>query len=154
MFRSSLYPHAMSDPYLATNSFEFDLSRIGDAADIVLNAAGGRKVWLFFGEPGAGKTTLITTLIEKMGGDPRLVNSPTFAIMNRYETKVGPVNHFDLYRTKSKLELLDLGLVEFLESGHYCFIEWPERLEDLKPEQCVEVFLEHRSAEMRMVRVQ
>ena len=143
----------MSDQPAASQPLEFDLLHIDAAVDLVTTVAGNRKVWLFHGEPGAGKTTLITQLVKKMDGDPTLVNSPTFAIMNRYETKAGVVNHFDLYRIKSKLELLDLGMLEFLDSEDYCFIEWPERLEDLKPEHCVEIFLEHWTAEVRRVHV-
>lgn len=124
---------------------EFDLSEIDAIAEKIIDAAAGSKIWLFHGEPGAGKTTLIKSIVAALGGDSTLVTSPTFAIMNRYETKAGSINHFDLYRTKSLSELLDLGLPEFLDSGDHCFIEWPERLESLRPENCFEIFLKHRS---------
>ena len=129
----------------------FSLDQAGEVAMKLLDASAGKKIWLFSGEPGAGKTTLIKSITEKLGGDSSAVNSPTFAILNRYETSSGPVFHFDLYRTKSITELLDIGIIEYLDSGDYCFIEWPERLGSLKPKDCFEIILEHSSNTTRQL---
>ena len=91
------------------------------------------KIILFDGEMGAGKTTLIKEMIQQMGSDDE-TSSPTFSIVNEYETKMGKVFHFDLYRIKSEEEAMDFGVEEYLDSGNYCFIEWPDKIENLVPE--------------------
>ncbi len=91
------------------------------------------KIILFEGEMGTGKTTLIKEIISQMGSKDE-ASSPTFSIVNEYDTKIGKVFHFDLYRIKSEEEALDFGVEEYLYSGGYCFIEWPERIENLIPE--------------------
>ncbi|HLV23632.1 MAG TPA: tRNA (adenosine(37)-N6)-threonylcarbamoyltransferase complex ATPase subunit type 1 TsaE [Moheibacter sp.] len=91
------------------------------------------KIILFEGEMGAGKTTLIKEIIAQMGSQDE-TSSPTFSIVNEYETEMGKVFHFDLYRIKSEMEAYDFGIEEYLGSGNYCFIEWPERIENLIPE--------------------
>lgn len=88
---------------------------------------------LFEGEMGAGKTTLIKEIISAMGSDDE-ASSPTFSIVNEYETEAGKVFHFDFYRIKSEEEALDFGVDEYLYSGNYCFIEWPKRIQNLIPE--------------------
>ena len=90
------------------------------------------KIILFDGEMGAGKTTLIKEMIQQMGSDDE-TSSPTFSIVNEYETKMGKVFHFDLYRIKSEEEAMDFGVDEYLDSGNYCFIEWPDKIENLLP---------------------
>ena len=91
------------------------------------------KIILFEGEMGAGKTTLIKEIIAQMGTDDE-TSSPTFSIVNEYETEMGKVFHFDLYRIKSEMEALDFGIEEYLDSGAYCFIEWPDKLGSLLPD--------------------
>lgn len=91
------------------------------------------KIILFEGEMGAGKTTLIKEIIAQMGSDDE-TSSPTFSIVNEYETEMGKVFHFDLYRIKSEMEALDFGIEEYLDSGAYCFIEWPDKLGSLLPD--------------------
>lgn len=91
------------------------------------------KIILFEGEMGAGKTTLIKEIIAQMGSDDE-TSSPTFSIVNEYETQMGKVFHFDLYRLKSEMEAYDFGIEEYLDSGAYCFIEWPDKIESLIPE--------------------
>src|SRR5690606_18454555 len=92
------------------------------------------KIILFEGEMGAGKTTLIKEIIAQMGSDDE-TSSPTFSIVNEYETKMGKVFHFDLYRIKSEMEAYDFGIEEYLDSNAYCFIEWPDKIENLIPEE-------------------
>lgn len=90
------------------------------------------KVILFDGEMGAGKTTFIKVLVEQMGTKDE-ISSPTFSIVNEYETNSGKVFHFDMYRIKSEEEAMDFGIEEYLYSNHYCFIEWPSKIESLIP---------------------
>ena len=105
----------------------------------LLKACAPRKVFAFDGQMGAGKTTFIKKLCEEMG-TMDVVNSPTFAIVNVYDVEQpyhGEVYHFDCYRLKELREALDLGAEEYLYSGNYCFIEWPEKIEALLPEETV-----------------
>lgn len=89
------------------------------------------RVWLFRGQMGAGKTTLSKELLKQIGIDEN-VQSPTFSLVNEYQTKSGEiVYHFDLYRLKNIQEALAIGIEEYLDSGNYCFIEWPEQAEEL-----------------------
>ncbi|GAB3948498.1 tRNA (adenosine(37)-N6)-threonylcarbamoyltransferase complex ATPase subunit type 1 TsaE [Spirosoma harenae] len=97
--------------------------------------ADGRKlsVWLFEGEMGVGKTTLIKELCRALGVIST-VQSPTFSIVNEYTTHEGhSVYHFDCYRLRNEAEALDIGIEEYFDSGNYCFIEWPERITSLWP---------------------
>ena len=96
------------------------------------------RVFAFYGEMGAGKTTFIRSICEVLGVED-IVNSPTFSIVNEYSTGASPVYHFDFYRIKSAQEAWDMGHEEYFYSGGYCLIEWPEKIEGLLPEDCVEV---------------
>ena len=85
-----------------------------------------KKVILFNGDLGAGKTTLIKSLCKEIGSKD-LISSPTFSLINHYKTKEDQnIFHFDFYRIKSPVEAMDIGFEEYLESGDYCLIEWPE----------------------------
>ena len=102
------------------------------------------RVFAFDGQMGAGKTTFIKKLCEEMG-TLDVVNSPTFAIVNVYDVErpyKGEVYHFDCYRLKDIREAIDFGAEEYLYSGNYCFIEWPEMIEALLPEDTVWVKIE------------
>ena len=97
------------------------------------------RVFAFDGPMGAGKTTFIKKLVEEMGSMD-IVNSPTFAIVNVYDVEQpyrGEVYHFDCYRLKDIREAMDFGAEEYLYSGNYCFIEWPERIEALLPDDTI-----------------
>lgn len=101
-----------------------------------------KKVYALRGQMGAGKTTFTKQLCEEMGTED-VVNSPTFAIVNVYEDREGEeIYHFDCYRLKSIQEALDFGAEEYLYSGQYCFIEWPEMIEDILPEDTVDVTIQ------------
>lgn len=88
------------------------------------------KIILFEGEMGAGKTTFIKTFVNELGSKDE-VSSPTFSIVNEYEIPNGKVFHFDLYRIKSEEEAMDFGIEEYLDSGQFCLIEWPDKIENL-----------------------
>ena len=111
---------------------EYSLENISSAVNQLLEAINhGPKIWLFRGEMGAGKTTLV----KEIGQQPKIksiVQSPTFSLVNPYETESGEIiYHFDLYRLENVHEAIDIGIEEYLDSGHLCFIEWPERAEIL-----------------------
>lgn len=88
----------------------------------------------FRGEMGAGKTTLIKEIIKQLGSADE-VSSPTYALVNEYETSKGIVYHFDFYRIKDESEAYDMGWEEYAYSGNLCLVEWPERIENLIPEK-------------------
>lgn len=105
----------------------------------VLNVYSERRVYALNGKMGAGKTTFTKQLCEELG-TMDIVNSPTFAIVNVYEDGQGEeIYHFDCYRLKNLAEAMDLGAEEYLYSGRYCFIEWPDVLEPILPEDTVEI---------------
>lgn len=100
------------------------------------------RVFAFYGKMGAGKTTFIQSVCRILGSDDT-VTSPTFALINEYNTeKNGSVFHFDFYRIKNLEEVFDLGYEDYLYSGSYCLIEWPELIEPLLPEKVVKVKIE------------
>ena len=105
----------------------------------ILRTREPHRVFAFDGPMGAGKTTFIKKLVEEMGSTD-IVNSPTFAIVNVYDVEQpykGEVYHFDCYRLKDIREALDFGAEEYLYSGNYCFIEWPERISPILPDDTV-----------------
>ena len=111
---------------------EYSLENISIAVTKLLEAIEyGPKIWLFRGEMGAGKTTLVKEIgLQKKVRT--MVQSPTFSLVNPYETEAGElIYHFDLYRLENVHEAIDIGIEEYLDSGHLCFIEWPERAESL-----------------------
>lgn len=112
------------------------------------------KVYCFYGKMGAGKTTFIKAICEEMGVQ-ETVNSPTFSIVNEYEAKDGEIiYHFDCYRINKVQEALDLGAEEYLYSGNYCFIEWPENIDAILPDNAVSVEIEEVEDGLRMVTIE
>ena len=109
----------------------------------ILRDGGERRVFAFYGKMGAGKTTFIKQLCQEMGTED-VVNSPTFAIVNVYEygKDKEEIYHFDCYRLKDIREAMDFGAEEYLYSGNYCFIEWPEMIDALLPEDTVHITIE------------
>ena len=111
------------------------------------------KVFAFHGAMGAGKTTFIKVICEALGVAEN-VSSPTFALVNEYRDGKGePVFHFDFYRIKDEKEAIDIGVDEYFYSGHYCFIEWPEKVLNLLPDDCVKVFIT-LEGEIRVINVE
>lgn len=114
------------------------LDGIDAAAREFLDAVEGRKVIAFYGEMGVGKTTFINALSRQLGVTDAAVNSPSFSIVNEYETASGDiVYHFDLYRLDSIDEALAIGIEDYFYSGRLCLIEWPERIEPLLPDDAL-----------------
>ncbi|MBD3581053.1 tRNA (adenosine(37)-N6)-threonylcarbamoyltransferase complex ATPase subunit type 1 TsaE [Flavobacterium selenitireducens] len=113
--------------------FEFDLEGIHLAARQILDSD-PKKVILFYGEMGAGKTTLVKEIAKSLGVEGA-TSSPTFSLVNEYH--INPherLFHFDMYRLKSESEAYDMGMDEYIYSGHWCLIEWPELIPNLIPE--------------------
>jgi tRNA threonylcarbamoyladenosine biosynthesis protein TsaE len=105
-----------------------------DAAATWLLAQNPHKIILFSGDMGAGKTTFIKALAKALGVK-NTTSSPTFSLVNEYVGSDGkPLYHFDVYRIKSESEALDMGIDEYLYSGHWCLIEWPEKIPNLVPD--------------------
>ena len=116
------------------------LDTIDAAAKEFVSAMGDYTVYAFNGEMGAGKTTFIKALCEELGVDD-VTNSPSFAIINEYrsETTAELIYHFDCYRLENEEEAEEIGVEDYFYSGALCFIEWPERITDLLPDDTVEV---------------
>lgn len=101
-------------------------------ANEIISSAANSRIFLFYGDMGAGKTTLIKALCEQLGvTEP--ATSPTFSIVNEYIGKDNKIYHFDFYRLKNETEALDMGYEEYFYSDAYCFIEWPEKIPNLLP---------------------
>ncbi len=92
------------------------------------------RILLLEGDMGAGKTTLIKEICRQLGVEDE-VSSPTFSLVNEYESADGPVYHFDFYRLEEEEEAYDFGVEEYLDSGHWCLLEWPEKIRNLIPSQ-------------------
>jgi tRNA threonylcarbamoyladenosine biosynthesis protein TsaE len=108
-------------------------------AALVLESYPQFRVFALHGDLGAGKTTFIKGFCRALGVEDH-TSSPSFSIVNEYRTASGdPIYHFDLYRLRSLRELLDIGFQEYVDSGHYCFIEWPEMAEGLLDVDLVDV---------------
>jgi tRNA threonylcarbamoyladenosine biosynthesis protein TsaE len=135
---------------------DLNTTSVGDlpkTAAQILKFAGDKRIFLFYGDMGAGKTTLIKSMCETLGvNDP--VTSPTFSIVNEYIGKAGPIYHFDFYRLKSESEALDMGYEEYFYSGNYCFIEWPEKIPSLIPDSYTSLQILVLDATSRQVTVE
>src|SRR5512133_467250 len=115
------------------------LDKLAPIAADLLQEHADKRVFAFFGEMGAGKTTFIQAVCMVLGVTDK-VTSPTFAIINEYfDRDEQPVYHFDFYRIKHIVEALDIGYEHYFFSGRYCFIEWPEKIIELLPDKCVYV---------------
>lgn len=122
-----------------------------EVARFILQSHAEARVFAFTGDLGAGKTTLIKALCTVLGVADR-TSSPSFAIVNEYRTGSGdPVHHFDLYRLKGADELEGIGFDEYLDSGHYCFIEWPELALDRLPHGAVHLRVEVSASGVRTI---
>lgn len=123
-----------------------DLKDLDGIAKELLDFIGDHRIICFYGDLGAGKTTFIKSLCRQLGAGDE-VQSPTFSIVNEYETSGGePVYHFDFYRLKTEEEAYDLGYEQYLFSGYFCFIEWPEKVKDLLDLKKVDLYISFADA--------
>lgn len=111
------------------------------------------RIFAFYGKMGSGKTTFIKSLCEEMGVEDT-INSPTFAIVNEYEDREhNTIYHFDFYRIKSLEEVYNMGYEEYFYGNAYCFMEWPELVEELLPEETVKVYVEEQKGGTRVIKI-
>ena len=116
-----------------------NIETIREAAQQFVSHIGDHRVFAFYGEMGAGKTTFIKAICEELGVED-VITSPTFAIVNEYGLPDGDcIYHFDFYRIKKLEEVYDMGFEDYFYSGALCFIEWPELIEEVLPEDAVKV---------------
>ncbi len=117
------------------------LNSIDQAAKEFVAQMGDETVYAFYGEMGAGKTTFINALCKALGVEDDTTNSPSFSIINEYrsDTTAELIYHFDLYRLENLEEAFDIGVEDYFDSGALCLLEWPERIEDILPDDTVKV---------------
>ena len=128
------------------------LETIREAAREFVSQIDERRVFAFYGKMGAGKTTFVKAICEELGVDD-VITSPTFAIVNEYGLPDGDrIFHFDFYRIKKIEEVYDMGYEEYFYSGALCFIEWPELIEPLLPDDAVRVNIEEQPDGTRLVK--
>ena len=117
------------------------LDELGQVASAIIKDSGSIKIIVLHGEMGAGKTTLVKAMAEHLGVVSGM-SSPTFSIVNEYETADGrKIFHFDFYRLKNETEAYDIGVDEYFDSENYCFIEWSEKIPSLLPRERVDVYI-------------
>jgi len=129
-----------------------NIDNIYQAADEFIAAMGDHTVFAFQGNMGAGKTTFIKAICEKLGIED-VINSPTFSIINEYRSNTTGelIYHFDFYRINKLSEVQDIGTEDYFDSGALCFIEWPENIQELLPEDTVFVTIKEQPDGSRMV---
>ena len=130
------------------------LDHINEAARTFINHIGNDTIFAFYGNMGAGKTTFIKAVCEELGVTD-VINSPTFAIVNEYLAGDGnTIYHFDCYRINKIVEALDMGCQDYFDSGHLCFIEWPENIAELLPEDTVTVRISVAEDDTRKIEIE
>ena len=127
------------------------LDELEIAAKELITVFSNDRVFAFYGKMGAGKTTFIQSICRALGSDDN-VTSPTFALINEYNTaNLDSIFHFDFYRIKDIEEAYDLGYEDYIYSGSYCLIEWPEMIDSLLPEKMVKVKIEVQDDDTRLI---
>ena len=130
-----------------------NISAINEIASEILNLIGENKIIAIYGELGAGKTTLIKSCCQILHAFDS-VASPTFSLINEYLLPDGDkVFHFDLYRIENEEEIYDFGYAEYIYSNNYCFIEWPEKIKHLLPNNTIKIFIDVISEQERLIRI-
>ncbi|MBQ1213668.1 MAG: tRNA (adenosine(37)-N6)-threonylcarbamoyltransferase complex ATPase subunit type 1 TsaE [Tidjanibacter sp.] len=136
---------------------ELNINGLGDLPDVaeeIIASLDRRNVVAFFGPMGAGKTTLIREICAQLGSTDT-VTSPTFALINRYDTAEGaPIFHFDFYRIERPEEAFDMGYEEYFYSDGLCLVEWPEKVEELLPDEVMKVTITPTSPTKRTITIE
>jgi tRNA threonylcarbamoyladenosine biosynthesis protein TsaE len=133
-----------------TINSEMDLNEI--AKKLILDFS-EKRVILFYGEMGVGKTTLIKVLCKQLGVE-EATNSPTFSIVNEYfSTSKKSIFHFDFYRIEEETEVMDMGYEDYFYSGNFCFVEWPEKIPNLLPDDAVKITIVEDEENNRLISV-
>ena len=121
------------------------------AARTFVDNMSGNRIFAFYGSMGAGKTTFIKAICEQMGVED-VVTSPTFAIVNEYtDSHNNPIYHFDFYRIEKLEEVYDMGYEDYFFSGNVCFLEWPELIEGILPNDTVRVTISEEADGTRTI---
>jgi len=116
-----------------------NILEIDKVAKQFIEVIGDNRIFAFYGDMGAGKTTFINSILKVMGINDHS-SSPTFSIVNEYlSNQHGTVYHFDFYRIENEMEALDIGLEDLIYGDDFCFMEWPEKIENLLPQHTVNV---------------
>jgi len=129
--------------YICRNIFE-----LKEIAELILSSYKDKKVFAIYGDLGVGKTTFVKELVKKLGSED-IVSSPTFTIINIYKYNKGEIYHIDLYRIEKQEGLEEVGIEEYLYSGNYCFIEWPNILEHLFDERVLKINIKRKDNKER-----
>lgn len=128
-----------------------NLEALQQAAQDFIRRMKDQSVFAFYGEMGAGKTTFIKAICKELGVS-ETVSSPTFAIINEYKGRNGePIYHFDFYRIHKLEEVFDFGYEDYFYSGHLCFIEWPELIEQILPENTAKLSIRETESGVRVI---
>ncbi|MDX1773624.1 tRNA (adenosine(37)-N6)-threonylcarbamoyltransferase complex ATPase subunit type 1 TsaE [Oceanihabitans sediminis] len=130
---------------------KYTINDLDEIADLLLEKSKSR-ILLFHGEMGVGKTTLIKTLVSKLGSSDE-VQSPTYSLVNEYKTKDASIYHFDLYRVNDSEELYNFGFEEYLFENHWVFIEWPEIASEFLTDGVTEIHLELEENNSRKINI-
>lgn len=128
----------------------YELTSLAEVAEKILQSVQA-NVLLFYGKMGVGKTTLIKEMCRQLEVED-VASSPSFGIVNEYHSPGGPIYHFDFYRINDPEEALDFGVDEYLYSGDRVFIEWPEKIQDLLPEDALKIHIEKDESGLRKIR--
>jgi tRNA threonylcarbamoyladenosine biosynthesis protein TsaE len=130
-----------------------DKRHLHKAAKTFLDATEGNKIFAFYGAMGAGKTTFIKSVCEILRSVD-IISSPTFTLINEYRTEKGEsLFHIDFYRIKKQEEVFYFGIEEYFASGSYCFMEWPELIEEILPPETVKVRISANNDESRTIEI-
>lgn len=129
---------------------ESDLEKV---ASKIIAFAEDQHIWIFYGEMGAGKTTIIRAIADQYEIEDN-VHSPTFSLVNEYGNYKDEIfYHFDFYRIKNEVEAMDIGVEEYFDSGDLCFIEWPQKIPSLLPEKYLIINIEITSHTGRKIKI-
>ena len=133
--------------------FDYDIRNISTVANRILEAGGDIKIFTFTGELGSGKTTLISEICRNLGSTEP-ISSPTFSLINEYATGASTIYHMDMYRIKSIQEAIEAGVEDYIHSGEFCMIEWPEKIDFLLPPEHLSILVTPVSHMMRNLKIE
>lgn len=128
------------------------VAELSVAAQKLINSFPKDRIFLLYGPMGAGKTTFVKQLCAQLNVQEN-TSSPTFSIVNEYDSPAGAIYHFDFYRIKDEQEAYDFGYEEYFYSGAYCFVEWPEKIPNLLPDDAKEIHISIRDQNTRAISV-
>ncbi|MCG8310477.1 MAG: tRNA (adenosine(37)-N6)-threonylcarbamoyltransferase complex ATPase subunit type 1 TsaE [Cytophagales bacterium] len=128
-------------------------SELANVASKIIEFSEDRQLWIFYGEMGSGKTTLIKSIAQELQVED-IVHSPSFNLVNEYKNQHGKcLYHFDFYRIKNETEAMDIGVEEYFDSGDLCLVEWPEKIPSLLPEKYLRIEIELTSHTGRRINI-